>query len=67
VVYDRATLERMRDETLAIIERDGSITLAGFRDHFGTSRKYALAFLDYFDRQGITTRKGDVRLTAKRP
>ena len=45
----------------------GEFSLAAFRDHFGTSRKYALAFLDYFDRQGITTRKGDVRLTAKRP
>lgn len=62
VVYDRATLERMRDETLAIIERDGSITLAGFRDHFGTSRKYAQAVLEYFDEQRITRRSGDERV-----
>lgn len=41
--------------------------LATFRDRFGTSRKYALAFLDYFDAQGITIRKGDVRVLSKRP
>lgn len=41
--------------------------LALFRDRFSTSRKYALAFLEYFDAQGITMRKGDVRTLGKRP
>lgn len=41
--------------------------LATFRDRFGTSRKYALAFLEHFDTQGITIRKGDVRVLGKRP
>lgn len=41
--------------------------LATFRDRFGTSRKFALAFLEYFDLQGITKRKGDARTLGKRP
>jgi selenocysteine-specific elongation factor len=41
--------------------------LSTFRDRFGTSRKFALAFLEYFDAQGITKRKGDVRTLGKRP
>ncbi|NLL42920.1 MAG: selenocysteine-specific translation elongation factor [Firmicutes bacterium] len=41
--------------------------LSVFRDRFGTSRKFALAFLEYFDAQEITKRKGDVRTLGKRP
>lgn len=40
--------------------------LAVFRDRLATSRKYALVFLEYFDAQGITKRKGDVRTLGKR-
>ncbi len=40
----------------------GSVTIAGVRDLFGTSRKYALALLEYMDREGITMRKGDERV-----
>lgn len=45
----------------------GGFELSLFRDRFGTSRKFALAFLEYFDAQGITKRKGDVRSLGKRP
>ena len=41
--------------------------LSVFRDRLATSRKFALAFLEYFDAQGITIRKGDVRILSKRP
>lgn len=45
----------------------GGFELSSFRDRFGTSRKFALSFLEYFDAQGITKRKGDVRSLGKRP
>ena len=41
------------------------ITPAAFRDLFGTSRKYAIPLLEYFDREGITVRVGDVRRLKK--
>ncbi|MCD6230263.1 MAG: SelB C-terminal domain-containing protein, partial [Dehalococcoidia bacterium] len=34
----------------------GSITVAQVRDLFGTSRKYALALMEYLDKQKITRR-----------
>lgn len=37
------------------------LTLAHFRDHFSTSRKYAQAFLEYLDRKGVTIREGEGR------
>jgi selenocysteine-specific elongation factor len=39
----------------------GEITAAGFRDLIGASRKFAIAFLDWCDRTGVTLRVGDVR------
>jgi selenocysteine-specific elongation factor len=52
--------------TLAIIDRDGAITLARFRDHFGTSRKYAQAALEEMDRLKYTRRVGDDRVRGSR-
>ena len=39
----------------------GAFSLADFRDQLSTSRKYAVALLEYFDRQKWTRRSGDVR------
>jgi selenocysteine-specific elongation factor len=35
--------------------------VAEFRDHFNSSRKYALAFLEHLDTSGVTVREGDFR------
>jgi selenocysteine-specific elongation factor len=39
----------------------GEITAAAFRDLIGASRKFAIAFLDWTDRTGVTLRVGDAR------
>ncbi|MGQ9501095.1 MAG: selenocysteine-specific translation elongation factor [Anaerolineae bacterium] len=44
-----------------ILER-GSVSVAMLRDAFNTSRKYALALLEYLDDQHITRRIGDERV-----
>jgi len=44
----------------------GEITAAVFRDLIGASRKFAIAFLDWTDRTGITLRVGDVRRLRRR-
>jgi len=38
-----------------------SITAAQVRDHFNTSRRYVLAFLEHLDAIGVTIREGDTR------
>jgi selenocysteine-specific elongation factor len=45
-------------------EKFGSrpFTAADFRDLFGTSRKYAIPLLEYFDSQRVTLRQGDNRV-----
>ena len=45
---------------------EGDITLAAVRDATGSSRKYALPLLEYFDSKGVTRRVGDKRILMKK-
>jgi selenocysteine-specific elongation factor len=62
VVYLGETVVEMRERVVAYLERDSSITIAEVRDLFGTSRKYALALMEYLDDQRVTRRVGDERV-----
>ncbi|PDV98896.1 selenocysteine-specific translation elongation factor [Candidatus Viridilinea mediisalina] len=44
------------------IINQGSISLGNIRDHFGSSRKYALALLEHLDERKITRREGEARV-----
>ena len=52
--------------TLDFIDRNGSMTLSQFRDHFGTSRKYAQATIEHLDQLKYTRRIGDDRVRGPR-
>jgi len=62
VLFLPGTIESMKSWVQEAIQANGSMSLAQFRDHFQTSRKYAAAFLEYLDSIGYTLRKGDVRV-----
>jgi selenocysteine-specific elongation factor len=63
---DVLLLPETYDELLAWVKRtiagQGSVNVAQVRDAFDTSRKYALALLEYLDDQRITKRVGDERV-----
>ena len=48
-------------KTKAFMEEHPELTLAEFRDLLGTSRKYALAVLEYYDKNKILKKDGDIR------
>jgi selenocysteine-specific elongation factor len=52
----------MIEDISAHIKSHGKITVAEVRDLFHTSRKYALALMEYLDAQKITRRIGDERV-----
>ncbi len=56
-----AALDRIR----AHFSANPTITVAQVRDYFATSRKYALALMEYLDAQGLTKRVGDERVSGK--
>ncbi|MCC6176825.1 MAG: selenocysteine-specific translation elongation factor [Chloroflexi bacterium] len=62
LVYPADVLDVIKDEILTTIRERGSLTVAGVRDLFDTSRKYALALLAYLDDRKITRRVGDERV-----
>jgi selenocysteine-specific elongation factor len=63
---DIAFLPETYDEMIAWVRGQiaaaGSVTVAQFRDRFGSSRKYALALLEHLDERKITRRAGDARV-----
>jgi selenocysteine-specific elongation factor len=59
-VYRAQQLAEIRAR-LAVAAATGPLTPARFRDAIGTSRKYALPLLEWFDATGVTVRVGDVR------
>ena len=61
VVFLPSTFEEMQNAVVKHIREKGSITLAELRDKFSTSRKYAVAVLEYLDSTGVTIRKGEGR------
>jgi selenocysteine-specific elongation factor len=66
VVYTIHQYEKIKEEVINYLNENGSISVAIFRDKFLTSRKYALAFLEYLDQRKITRREGDFRKLIKR-
>ena len=62
VVFDADVFAEMVAALRTEVGHEGTVTLAQVRDLFGTSRKYAQAFLEYLDVLRITRRVGDARI-----
>jgi selenocysteine-specific elongation factor len=61
VVFRGQDFEDMLMFVKTVAVSENGLTIAQFRDHFDTSRRYALAFLEYLDLNGVTLRDGDFR------
>ena len=66
VFFHRDVLEEIKRIVADEISRQGNITVASLRDRLGTSRKYALTVLEYFDSIKLTKRVGDSRVLIRR-
>ena len=61
-VYRGVQIAEIRVHLEAVLQHDKQITVATFRDLVGTSRKYAVPLLQWFDAIGVTVRTGDMRV-----
>lgn len=59
---DGDVLRDAQSKLVSHLEEHGKINLAEFRDLVGTSRKNAVALLEYFDSQKLTKRQEDFRV-----
>ena len=57
----RQVYDEIVEKTRAHFAEKDELTLAEFRDLLNTSRKYALAVLEYFDKNKILKKEGDIR------
>jgi len=55
-------LDKLKENIREYIKKQGTISVAQFRDITKTSRKYAVPLLEYFDAIHFTKRTGDVRI-----
>jgi selenocysteine-specific elongation factor len=61
VVFRRQDYDALVQSVKEHFGHESTLTVAQFRDRFDTSRRYALAFLEHLDTNGITVREGDLR------
>lgn len=62
VVFSPSAFQEMTARIVEHLNQQGQITVAEVRDLFATSRKYALALLEYLDARRVTRRVGDARM-----
>jgi selenocysteine-specific elongation factor len=67
VAFSAPVYARLVDDVGSLLEAGESVTVATVRDRYGTSRKYALAFLEHLDKIGISIRVGDERRRGPTP
>ena len=56
-----SSVEELRLTLRKYLTEKGEMTAASFRDLIGSSRKYIIPLLEFFDRDGLTIRIGDIR------
>ncbi len=64
--FDRAAVDEARERLEEALARLSQISLAEYRDALATGRRHAQALLELFDKQGLTRRRGEVRVLRER-
>lgn len=63
---DRACIEEARAAIVENCQAHGQLEIPALRDRLGTTRKYLIPLLEYFDSAGVTLRQGGARVLKRR-
>jgi selenocysteine-specific elongation factor len=66
VIFTARAVDDARTLIAAAVVERGELTVADARDLLGTTRKFILPILNRTDREGVTKRRGDVRVPGPR-
>ncbi|MCK5148091.1 selenocysteine-specific translation elongation factor [bacterium] len=61
ILLHQRSVETARDKLMVLLREKGSASISDIRQHWGTSRKYAVPLCIHFDNIGLTERDGDKR------
>jgi len=64
--FDREAIENLEGRLVDFLKEHGEIATPQFKEMTGTSRKYTIPLLEYFDRAQVTVRVGDSRILRKK-
>lgn len=64
--YHADTINKLAQEIIAFISREGEIDAPRFKELTGLSRKFSIPLLEYFDKIKLTIRVGDTRILRKK-
>jgi selenocysteine-specific elongation factor len=64
LLFHAAALDRLKEEVKALKGQSAQakVDVAGFKERYGISRKYAIPLLEWLDRERVTRRAGDARV-----
>jgi selenocysteine-specific elongation factor len=63
LIFHHAALTHLKEQLWTYKKSNGeSISVSGFKDLTGITRKYAIPLLEYLDRERVTRRTGDQRV-----
>jgi selenocysteine-specific elongation factor len=64
LLFHVQSLERLKRDVAALKGQSGTarVDVAGFKERYGISRKYAIPLLEWLDRERVTRRVGDARV-----
>ena len=65
VLYHSSVLDEARELLRDHLQKNEQMTASEAKNLLGSSRKYVIPVLELFDRDGLTVRKGDVRVLRK--
>lgn len=66
VVLHRDVVRQAEEMIRGLFSSKSELTASEIRQELGTSRKYLIPLLNYFDSRGLTQRKGEVRILRQR-
>jgi selenocysteine-specific elongation factor len=64
--FHRQAIEDLKNRLVAFLKEKGEISTPQFKDMTGTSRKYTIPLIEYFDKSQLTVRVGDNRVLRKK-
>ncbi len=64
--FHRKIIEELEGRLVNFLKAHGTITTPQFKEMTGTSRKYTIPLIEYFDRAQLTVRVGDSRVLRKK-
>jgi len=64
--FHKQAIEKLEKNLIAFLKEHTEITTPQFKDMTGTSRKYTIPLIEYFDRSQVTVRVGDSRVLRKK-